>query len=89
MSSLRRMFSGFRSLKCDGKANEDVSGATLTSAAEPHPSVPPVDDPLIVQVFQSTDDLSRVEAGAGLVKRADLTDVFQELSVLRVAEAEI
>lgn len=86
MSSLRRMFSGFRSLKYDGKANKDVSGATLTrAAAAPHPSVPPVDDPLFVQVFQSTDDLSRVEAGAGLVKRADLADVFQEFSVLGVA----
>lgn len=89
MSSLRRMFSGFRSLKYDGKANKDVSGATLTRAPPPYPGVPPVDDPLFVQVFQSTDDLSRVEAGAGLVERADLADVFQEFSVLGVAEAEI
>lgn len=70
-------------------ANADVSEATLTGAAAPRPSASPVDDPLIVQVFQRTDDLGRVEAGAGLVKRADLTDVFQEFSVLRVAEAEI
>lgn len=67
----------------------DISRAPLASAAAPHPSVPPVDDPLFVQVFQSTDDLGRVEAGAGLVKRADLADVLQEFSVLRVAEAEI